>query len=227
MSNGILLLGRDDVIETRAERHKTAIQRGSEPALVYDKTLITTPKTRIPWELLPAAWGLLDKWDAAVPLWRYDATAESIGTVGEREETRLIIRDIRVLLHSYELLFVRRNEVGQALVDTWIRECSSGGDKRLAFLRALYHVKPRLCVLPTSWLTLETYVTVRGMVQPAPAKVVATPSNRGPRPMPVNAKKPLVTIELAPGRVVKIHKGDEEKVRKQFEAQMEGRHGNR
>jgi len=225
--NGILLLGRDDVIESRAKRFKTAIQRGSTPDLVFDKTLITVPKTRIPWELLPAAWKLLDRWDAATPLWRYDATAENVGTVGEREETRIIIRDIRVLLHSYELLFVRKNETGQALIDAWIRECSSGGDKRLAFLRAVYHVKPRLCVLPTSWLTLETYVTARGRVQSGPARSVTAQTSRGARSMPVNARKPLVTVELSPGRLVKCHKGDEEKVRKQFETQMEARHGHR
>jgi hypothetical protein len=218
--NGILLLGRDEVIESRAKRFKVSLQHGDTPELIFVKTLITVPGTRVPWDLLPAAWILLENWDAAVPLWRYDTTAEGAGTVGEREETRLIIRDLRVLLHCYELLFVRKNEAGQALVETWVREYSSGGDKRLAFLRALYHVKPRLCVLPTSWLA-EVQVrgpVQRGVVQPARTLGVK----------PANAGRKLVTVELQPGRLVKCHKGDEERVLEQFRRQQkEARHGNR
>jgi hypothetical protein len=221
---GILLLGRDDVIESRAKRNRVVLQRGDAPGLPFAKTLIITPGTRAPWELLPAAWELLEKWDAAVPLWRYDATAESVGTVGEREETRLIIRDIRVLLHATELLFVARNEAGTALVETWLRECSSGGDKRLAFLRAVYHVKPRLCVLPTSWLS-GALEQGRRYAARQPGDIVRT----GPKPQAASprAGRALVVIELEPGRRVKVHAGDEEKVREQFRRQKEARRGNR
>jgi hypothetical protein len=227
MMRGILLLGQDDVIESRAKRNKIVLQRGDAPGIIFDKTLITTPGTRVPWDLLPAAWRLLDKWDALIPLWRYDATAESAGTVGEREETRLIVRDIRVLLHATELLFVRRNEAGEALVESWVRECAppdlpeGGVDKRLAFLRALYRVKPRLCVLPTSWLVGE-----QGRGRPAPIipsrqfVQVVQPAKDSPR-----AGRALVMVELEPGRSVKCYAGDEEKVKEQFRKQKEGRHG--
>lgn len=201
---GVLLLGRDNVIESRAKRHKTALQRSDAVELPFEKTLITMPGTRVPWALLPAAWALLESWDAAVPLWRYDVTAASLGTPEERATTQAVIRDLRVLLHSYELLFIRRNEAGEALIVAWGEECADGGDKRLAFLRAIYRVKPRVCILPTSWLVVA-YQSI-------------TPASH-------NRKAPLVTVELEPGRLVKCYAGDEERVREHFRRQKENRHG--
>jgi hypothetical protein len=172
----------------------------------FDKTLFVEPDTRIPVDLLPAAWHFLERWDMAVPLWRYGKTAADVGTVEEREQTQAVIRDLRVLLHSYELLFVRKNEAGQAFMRLWEQECQNGGDKRLAFLRALYQVKPKLCVLPTSWLA---------EVQQRSAEF----ARRFPPARPIKTGKPLVTVELEPGRLVKCHAGDEEKVLAQFRRQ--------
>ncbi len=207
--NGILLLGMDQVIESRARRARTTVHYGDSLSLLslpFEKTLITIPGTRIPWDLLSTAWDLLDHWDAAVPLWCYSNTAVNLGTEKDRIATKSIIRELRVLLHSYELLFVRKNEAGNALVETWKREMEEGGDKRLAFLRALYQVKPRLCVLPNSWLA-----DVSEKSQKALATRHGIPSS--------NIHKPLVRVELAPGRFVKCHKGDEERVRIAFSQQ--------
>jgi hypothetical protein len=206
--NGILLLGKDEVIESRAKKAGVVVQRGDGPALSFEKTLITIPGARVPFDLLPAAFRILEHWDAAVPLWRYDVTAESAGTAAERELTRTAIRDLRVLLHAVELLFVRRNDAGCALIETWQSECAAGGDRRLAFLRAFYAVKPRLCVLPTSWL-----LDVRPL----------QPAHQTQRGRPLNGGKPLVTVELAPGRFVKCYAGDEQRVREHFERQIAGR----
>lgn len=187
--------------------NKIATIQSDSFVIPFEKTLFVD-NVSIPLDLLPAAWHFLDRWDMAVPLWRYGKTAQDVGTVGEREETRLIIRDLRVLLHSYELLFVRRNEAGLSFMHAWERECSSGGDKRLAFLRALYHVKPRLCVLPTSWLA---------EVQKRKVKFAGREPVR-----PIHAGRPLVTVELQPGRLVKCHKGDEKRVLEQFRLQQKG-----
>lgn len=207
MKQGIVLYGGDD--EAIAGRAKAARlkfgQRDQAPGeLPYDKTLLVAAGTRVPWDLLPAAWHFLDRWDAAVPLWRYGKTAEDVGTPGERQATRAVVRDLRVLLHSVELLFVRRNEAGRALVTTWVEETKQG-DPRLAFLRAMYQVKPKLCVLPISWLA---------EVQSRSRQDVYRSGRRSP-----NAGAPLVTVELEPGRFVKCHAGDEDRVRAQFERQ--------
>jgi hypothetical protein len=215
MSKGIVLWGgADEIICSRGKGHglKVTAVKAPQAELPFDKTLVVQAGTRVPWDLLPAAWHFLERWDAAIPLWRYGVTAADVGTVGEREETRLIIRDLRVLLHSVELLFVRRNEDGAALMTAWERECSSGGDKRLAFLRALYMVKPRLCVLPTSWLA-EVHNAGGGKKLP---QAESFP------PRPINAGKKLVMVELEPGRMVKVHAGDEERVQEQFRRQQGG-----
>ena len=205
MSKGIALIGADKTIQAQANSHRLAVTVVDAPQVAYDKTLIVEPGTRVPWDLLPAAWHFLNKWDAAVPLWKYGKTAADMGTAADREATRAVIRDLRVLLYSHELLFVRGSEDGCALVETWLQETQAGGDKRLAFLRALYHVKPMVCVLPTTWLA-----EVRAKSQQAAL------GTRGRSP---NAGKPLVTVELGPGRFVKCHAGDEDRVREQFEKQ--------
>lgn len=174
----------------------------------FVKTLFVDD-VRIPFDLLPAAWHFLDRWDMAVPLWRYGKTANDIGTSEERKITKEIIRDLRVLLYSHELLFVRKNKAGIEFMQQWEQECERGDEKRLAFLRALYIVKPKVCVLPTSWLaevqkrSRKDIKTLRGNV--------ALVQRAGSKP-----PKPLVTIELEPGRSVKCHAGDEEKVREHF-----------
>jgi len=210
--NGIVLPSEDVTILARAKRAHLQVVVDKDRPFAFDKTLFAEPGVLMPWDLLPAAWNFLARWDAAIPLWRYGMTANDIGAKEEREATQTIVRDLRVLLHSWELLFVRKNEAGCALVETWKHEFSTGGDKRLAFLRALYHVKPRLCVLPTSWLA-----NVRTESQQALA------TRRGGTL--IKTGKPLVKVELAPGRFVKCHPGDEEKVRKQFQKQMA--HGGR
>jgi hypothetical protein len=194
MNIGILLLERDEIIESRAKRYKVNLKLGDALSLPFDRTLITKPGTAVPWELLPAAWELLDKWDAAVPFWEYTETAVNVGSHEDRKRTQDVVRDLRVLLHATELVFVKKNQVGIDLVSCWQDELAHGGDERLAFLRATYKVKPRLCILPTSWLNAR--------------RVVVTALPRQPR----NADKPLIRVEIQPGRFVKCHEGDEKVV---------------
>lgn len=208
---GIVLIGADEVIESRAKGRGLPLEVVadiSQATMPWEKTLIVQAGTRIPWDLLPAAWHFLDRWDAAVPLWRYGVLASDVGTASEREITRMIIRDLRVLLHSVELLFIRQNEAGQKLLRTWQGQIQLGkaqagdeADQRLAFLRALYMDKPRLCVLPTTWLA-----EVQQWRGTPPVR--ATPPPR-----------PLVTIEVRPGKFVKCAAGDEAKVRAAHNAQ--------
>lgn len=208
--NGIWIDGRDEAIESRAQAAGLHVCAQTDAVMLpFEKTLIVQPETAVPWDLLPAAWHFLDRWDAAVPLWRYGETAADVGEAEERHITREIVRDLRVLLHSTELLFLRRNEAGQALLAAWREEMAHGEHQRLAFLRALYRVKPRLCVLPVTWL--------------APVRQASHQAMRRGRVLSPNAGNPLVSIELEPGRFVKIHAGDEARVRAAFEQQRAGR----
>jgi len=205
---GILLHGNSDVvIEKRGKAAGLKVQSIVFPPheLPYEKTLIVQAGTRVPWDLLPAAWNFLERWDVAVPLWRYGVLAADVGSPEERQATQAIVRDLRVLLHSYELLFVRRSEAGIQLVEQWWKECSGGCDKRLAFLRAFYIVKPRLCVLPTTWLAQikeqEKVVVDRGRVTTR------------------HVHDNMIRLEISPGRFVKVRAGNEAAVLEQFKQQ--------
>lgn len=202
LARGIHLIGADPVITGRAKSAGLSLETGVLPAVPFAKTLIVQAGTRVPFDLLLAAWSFLDRWDAAVPFWRSGVTAADVGTPAERKLTAAVALDLRVPLHTVELLFVRAGGAGEELVDRWLAETSGGGDRRLAFLRALHLVKPRLCILPTTWLA-EVHEYER------------RPAARGqPRGQP--SGRPLVRVEVAPGRYVKAHAGDEEKVLEHF-----------
>jgi hypothetical protein len=200
MSKGIVLLGADRQIEKLADGKGLNVVVDPEMGMPWDKVVFVEPGTEVPWDLLPAAWHFLERWDAAVPLWRYSVNAADVGSKAERKTTQSVIRDLRVLLHAVELLFVRNNGDGQALIHAYRQERAQGDDKRLAFLRAYYETKPRLCVLPRTWL--------RKIHERSKMDARATSRSRSQRP----TGKRLVTVEIAPGRFVKCHPGDEEKV---------------
>jgi hypothetical protein len=204
--HGILIIGdKDKTIEGRAKAAKIPFNYGDFPAIPYDKTLIVESGTTVPFDLLPAAWHFLERWDAACPLYRYKATADSLGSEKERIKTASIVRDLRVLTHSVELLFVRNNETGRALIDEWNEQHKPGYDKRLSFLRAFYIVKPILCALPTSWLSVVEYSNQQEIRRERRA---STSARQG---------VPFVKLELEPGRFVKVYAGDEEKALREYQ----------
>lgn len=196
-SKGIVLLGTDKGIEKRANGKGLKVIVDPSMPLAFDKTLFVEPGADVPWDLLPAAWHFLERWDAAVPLWRYGVNACDVGSKAEQKRTKDVIRDLRVLLHAVELLFVRNNADGKALIEAYREELEDSREKRLAFLRALYRIKPRLCVLPRSW---QAKVFQRSKLD--------AQAMRGQR----HTAAKLVTVEVGPGRFVKCNPGDEEKV---------------
>ena len=230
--NGILILGgKDRTIEKAAQRDGLKVAHGDDPAIPFDKTLIVQAGAQVPWGLLPAAWHFLDRWDAAVPLWRYGVTADDMGTSRERRQTVALVRDLRVLLYSHELLFVRDNDAGRSLVAAFEEELAAAdprpamgtdaGGERLAFLRAMYRVKPRLCVLPQSWLA----DVMRRSVQDARAgggKHVTRKTGKHVSRKAGKTGKRLVRVELSPGRFVQCYPGDEETVKAQWAQRQQG-----
>lgn len=201
MSAGVLLVGDPDpALESRVKSRKLQFKHSLEYSIPFEKSLIVSSGVRIPWDLLPAAWNFLNRWDAAVPLWRYGVTASDLGSAEERKITKAIVRDLRVLVYSHELLFVRKNEHGSLLIETWKSEIERGADLRLAFLRAYYLVKPVLCVLPISWL--------------AEVRDASVQSVRASHPRIGRLKKTaMIRVEISPGRFVKCHRDDVERVR--------------
>lgn len=201
--NGILLIGKDEKISARAKSKNFKISIADDYSIPFEKTLICEAGTRIPWDLLPAAWNFLNRWDAAVPLWKYGVTAQDVGSDQDRKITRDITLDLRILLYSHELLFVRNNPAGNELIDQWKHEIQITGEKRLAFLRAFYLIKPRLCVLPISWMAEIREKSKQNQIR----RNARTISGGGGN---------LVRVEVAPGRFVKCKAGDEERVKNYY-----------
>jgi hypothetical protein len=122
------------------------------------------------------------------------------------------LHDLRVPVYSHELLFVRASEAGRKFLSTWRAECDGGGDHRLAFLRALYAVKPVFCVLPRLWLA--------DIAQRETSDRIARQRR------PVVKAEPLIKVEIAPGRFVQCHARDKDKVLQFYRGRQAGRrHG--
>lgn len=122
---------------------------GDMPEVCWDKTLIYNPRQRLRKELVPIGFHLLGTWEMAIPLWDYDELACHVGTQEEQENTKSIIRDLRVPLYSPDLVFARECPNAKKVVQQWQDD---NGDTRLSLLRAIYTVKPFILALPTTWI---------------------------------------------------------------------------
>jgi hypothetical protein len=92
-------------------------------------------------------------WQTAIPLWRYNVLARDIGTDEARQRTKEVIHDLRVPVFDTRMIFVRRDDETEKLLELWMEERKSGDDDKLCFMRALYAVKPLTCALPVTWVT--------------------------------------------------------------------------
>src|SRR5512139_230551 len=116
-------------------------------ALQFERTVWIDSLLAVRPELLAIGLGLLDTWEIAIPLQDYKTLAVSVGTEAEREKTKALIRDLRVPLYDTRLIFMRSSPDVARLLELWKRE----GQTDLAFLRALYTVKPFILALPATW----------------------------------------------------------------------------
>lgn len=124
-------------------------EHAPQPVLRYARTLLAGMKVRP--ELLQVGFGLLDVWEVAAPIFDYDRLAIHLGTPESRDRTQAVIGDLRIPVFESRMVFVRRCRNGEALVEAWNEERTSGDDDRLCFLRAVWRVKPLLCSLPVTW----------------------------------------------------------------------------
>ncbi len=198
MSRGVIIRGHDEAIQHAAKRHGLPVTVG-EPRLVYERTLFIGDGIVVPWDLVPRGFDFLGAWEAAAPVWSYETLAANLAQGKERERTASLIGDLRVPLYSTELLFLRRCENSERLLNLW----QADGSGRLAFLRALYEVKPLFLALPRSWLVKAASVAGR------------TRRNTGG-----NVK--LVQVQIAPGRSVCCRPDEVEMYRQKY-AQRRGR----
>jgi hypothetical protein len=213
MDMGLVVRINDPVACGKAKKLSVAVTVAQDWTLPWERTLFVAAGTCVPWDLVGAGFGFLERWDAAAPLWRYGATACTIGTPADQKRTQAVTHDLRLMVYAHELLFVRKSEAGEALISTWLAEYADGGDARLAFLRALYIVKPTFCALPRSWLA------DLAQRERSDQKAMLISRER-------HFAEPLIRVEIAPGRFVQCHARDKEKVLEQYQQMAGGRrHG--
>lgn len=206
MNDLLVLQQPDKTAAALAAKHglRTVVRAGYD--VPFDRALFVEPGTAIPWNLVDYGLHFLGRWDAAAPLWRYGVLAQDVGTPVERKRTEAVALDLRVLLYASELLFVRASPAGLALLKAWQEEQTRGPDKRLAFLRALHLVKPLFCALPRSWLFAEEKVRAE--------------QRKASLPQPRTGA--LVTVEVAPGRFIRCHAGEEKSLLARYLAARAG-----
>lgn len=205
-SRGLVFRVEDTASMTRAERAGYPCAIGELWIMPFEKTLFAAPGTIIPWDLIGAGFSFLERWDVAAPLWRYGVLAKDQGTPSDQRRTEAVIRDLRVLLYAHELLFVRDSPDGRQFLATWRAECGdgngAGSDERLAFLRALYLVKPLFCALPRSWL--------------ADLQKRAEQDARTARSRAMSHQQVMVRVQIGPNVFVSCPEGQEEKTKERF-----------
>ncbi len=191
---GIVLQADDERIQQRAAQHHLPVRVQAGYDLPWERTLFLDPAIgRVPWEQVSKGFGFLDTWEAAAPIWAYETLAADVARGAERERAEALIGDLRVPLYSTELLFLRRCENSERLLNQW----RADGGGRLAFLRALYEVKPLFLALPRSWLAKGA------------APVAQPRRNTGG-----NVK--LVHVQIAPGRSVCCRPDEVEMYRQRY-----------
>ena len=94
---------------------------------------------------------ILDNWDAAIPVMDYRQLACHIGDKAEQEKTQEVIRDLRVPVYDWRVVFSKGTNNAKELLRTFATEAQTG-NKYLAMLRAIYKVKPYLLPLPQHWI---------------------------------------------------------------------------
>ena len=121
--------------------------------LKYPRTLLLSPPAVVPLHLVACGFRFVQKWDLAVPMMAgYPTAADLSAANDDLERTTGVIHDLRVPLYDTRVVFARQGGDGAATLERWREELANGGDERLAFLRAVYTVKPLLLPLPQEWV---------------------------------------------------------------------------
>lgn len=148
LSGAGILTDHKELLCQRLKQETTSIQiLEGAPCLPFEKTILLDAALPLRSSLIPAGVAMLDAWEIAVPLMDYSILAINLGTDLEREQTKAVIHDLRVPVYDTRLMFVKRTDDTERLIDNW----RNAGKTPLAFLREIYKIKPFILALPCTW----------------------------------------------------------------------------
>ena len=131
------------------------ITRERADSIPYDLTVFWDGKKATPrGHLVGVTLGVLQRtqFDLAVPFWSYNKLANYHKPAAEAAATKRVIHDLRVPTYETRLMFWKRNATTEQLMRQWVKEREGKSNAALAFMRAVYKVKPRLLPLPVTWM---------------------------------------------------------------------------
>jgi hypothetical protein len=129
------------------------------PLIGAQYTCLWVPNKPLRYDLLVPAWHLLKCWDVVAPLYSYDTLALAFGSGEDQALTAKVLPDLRIPFYNTNLLFLRDTPATQDLVGEWERQQGPGLNEHLAFLRAVYIVKPMLLPMTRTWVDPRAHDT--------------------------------------------------------------------
>lgn len=204
MSEKIVIIGADDYLESVGKKMGYEVQVVDELKLSHldKRTLILKAGSQISWDLVPNGFEFIKRWDLAAPMGEYGSLAYDLGDSDDRKLTSGVTGDLRIFPYHTGMIFVGPG--GIETIKLWLQE---PGDRQLAFLRAVFALKPRVCVLPIHWVRKLAFNS---------SQFVTNSKTKHKKKF-----QPLVKVEIRPGEFVKVHPEDIDKVFEQTrEAKM-------
>lgn len=123
-----------------------------EPSLAFERTLFWNTSVKFRPELAVTGFRFLERWEIALPLLDYDTLARDLVSQAEAGEVEAVLKCLRVLVYEPRLMFLRRCPAARRLLEAWQERRRRFADDHIAFLVALYEVKPLVLALPASWI---------------------------------------------------------------------------
>lgn len=147
---GVLLTNHPEVGRHTLKDASFPIEDG-DPSIPWGCTFLWDPDAPLRAELLSIGFGLLNTWEFACPLLPYERLASKIGSPDDQHKTKELIGDLRVPLYDPRIIFTRKTDLTDQLVQHWWTSVQSGTNTHHALLRAIYQAKPLVLALPPTW----------------------------------------------------------------------------
>jgi hypothetical protein len=132
-----------------------------DPALIDKRVMIWEPSLPLTYQQFLLGFGRLEPakdgfaaWEMAAMWMGNKLLAQQFGSVEEKERTRAVVRELRIPVYDTRLVWVRRTETTEAVIEQWVKELRVGANEAHAFLRAVYTHKPMLNTLPQNWMAV-------------------------------------------------------------------------
>jgi hypothetical protein len=91
-------------------------------------------------------------WEMAAMLAGHTQLARDIGSDEEQARTLAVLGDLRLPVYETGILWVRRTEATEEVIQLWRAEVEAGAEERHAFLRTIYTRRLLLNTLPADWI---------------------------------------------------------------------------